>query len=549
MIGWRRRARDEGGAVLVFVALTSVIMIGSTALAVDIGQVTTNNRSLQANADVIALDAARALGGGLSAVTLAAQQSADRNQFPKDSAHLKVQLVTKNGVSAVQITTYGSVKFAFAPGQGVTTRSAVATQTSAAGFSVGSFLASIPAGGNTVLHAIFGSAFNLSLVSYDGLANANVTLGAIAAQLNMTPSQLISGSVNMRSFLIASLAAVSPSNTAAVNLLGLMRDNVPAGQTIDLGRAIKIETGGETAAATAQLNLLQMLTANALIVDGTHTLTIPEASLTLPDSIGDVKLTLQVTEPAKTVFGPVGTFAQTAQVKATVEPTIRITTGTGNVNVCSLSSILGNLLGSLFTIPLLQLPSCLLGIGTVTKLVSLDLTASVPISVEAVGAKATLAGITCGSPKGMTLQPLLQPATLTSSVNVQLSGSLLGAPLGNLLQVTGSLNVPITGAAPLQNYVETDFGKKQTVGSTALGLGTTNPVSLSVSVLNNSAANAVLAPLGTLTAGVLSGLVNPLLAQVSTAVLEPLNHLLGLNLFGADLTPLNVECGGVRLAG
>ncbi len=456
---------------------------------------------------------------------------------------------TAVGANAVRVTTHGSVKYAFAPGYGTSSRSAIATRTSAAGFSVGSFLANIPAGGNDLLHTIFGSAFNLSLLSYDGLANANVTLGAIAAQLHMTPSALVSSDVNMRSFFIASLAAVDPSNTAAVAILNLLKDNVPAGQMINLGRAIKIETGGESAAATAQLNLLQMLTANALVADGTHTLVIPEANLTLPANIGDVKVTLQVTEPAKTVFGPVGTFAQTAQVKATVEPTIRISTGTGSVNVCSLSGILGNLLGSLFTIPLLQLPLCLLGIGNVPRIVSLDLTANIPISVEAVGAKATLTSVTCGSPKGMALQPLLQPATLTSSVNLQLAGSLLGASLGNLLQVTGSLNVPISGPAPLRNYTETDFGKKDTVGATTLGLGTTNPLNLSLSVLGNSATSAVLNPLGTLTAGVLNGLVNPALQQVSTALLEPLNHLLGLNLFGADLTPLNVDCSGVRLAG
>ncbi|MDQ1515446.1 MAG: hypothetical protein QOE80_1276, partial [Actinomycetota bacterium] len=171
MISWRRRSQDERGTVLVFVALTMTIMIGSTALAVDIGQLAANNRSLQANADVIALDAARALGGGLAAVTLAAQQSADRNQFPSDSAHLNVQIVTVNGANAVQVTTYGSAKFAFNPGQGSTHRSAKSIQTAMAGFSVGSFLASIPPGGNTVLTKIFGDEFGLTLLSYDGLAN------------------------------------------------------------------------------------------------------------------------------------------------------------------------------------------------------------------------------------------------------------------------------------------------------------------------------------------------------------------------------------------
>ena len=66
------------------------VLIGATALAVDIGQVTNNNRTLQARADVIALDAARTLGGQTAAVlsgpagatVLAVQASATRNGVP-----------------------------------------------------------------------------------------------------------------------------------------------------------------------------------------------------------------------------------------------------------------------------------------------------------------------------------------------------------------------------------------------------------------------------------------------------------------------------------
>jgi uncharacterized membrane protein len=87
---YRRRAADERGAVLAVVALAMTAMIGATALAVDIGQLTNNNRTLQARADVIALDAARTLGGQTSAVlsgatgatVVAVQASATRNSVP-----------------------------------------------------------------------------------------------------------------------------------------------------------------------------------------------------------------------------------------------------------------------------------------------------------------------------------------------------------------------------------------------------------------------------------------------------------------------------------
>ena len=65
---WGRRTgagngEGERGAVLVFVSVAMVAMIGSAALAVDIGQQTASNRRLQAVADAIALDTARAVGG------------------------------------------------------------------------------------------------------------------------------------------------------------------------------------------------------------------------------------------------------------------------------------------------------------------------------------------------------------------------------------------------------------------------------------------------------------------------------------------------------
>ncbi len=547
-----RRASDERGAVLVVVSIASVVMLGATALAVDVGQLTTNNRDLQATADVIALDAVRVLGSGLNAVQAAAEDSAERNDFPADQ--VTVELGTKtsgsgfvvNPVSpnAVRIIAHGEVDFSFAPGSGTSSRSAVAVQSKKAGFSVGSFLAAIPAGGNTVLAQIFGEEFGLSLVNYDGLANANVTLEAIGLNMPvaMTPTQLVGASINMRDFLLASVDAVNPNNTAAINLLNAMAANVPAGQLIDLGRTIDIETGAESAAADASLNLLQILTANALAADGTHTINIPSAALNLP-GIGSVQIALTVTQPAKTVFGEIGTYAETAQVSATVTPTINLSTGPGSINICSIGNVLQGLLQSLFSINILQLAGCILGILNIQRVVSLDLTASLPITVQAVGARGTLTGIDCGDPKRMQLTPTFQPVTLTGSANVGLTGSLLGTSLGNIAQLTGTLNTQVTGSAPAAWYDETQFGQKHSVGSQSLGLGSTHPMTFSsVTVLNTNLAN----PLNTVT-GTLGSLLNAALATVGTSLLEPLSHLLGLNLFGADLTPLKVKCNGVQL--
>jgi uncharacterized membrane protein len=243
------------------------------------------------------------------------------------------------------------------------------------------------------------------------------------------------------------------------------------------------------------------------------------------------------------VFGPIGTYAETGQVSLTVTPKIEITTGSGTVDICKLNLVQG-LLQSLFGLNILQALNCVLGIIGVNRIVSLDLTASVPITVAVAGAKATLTNIDCGTPKRMELTPTLQPASLTGSANVQLTGSLLGQSLGSVLQIIGSLNTQVSsGSAPAAWYDETKFGQAQSVGTQSLGLGDGIPMTFSsVTVLNTNLAG----PLNTI-AGSLGSLLNGALKTVSTGVIEPLNALLGLNLFGADLTPLSVTCGGVRL--
>ena len=210
---FRRRAGEETGAVLVLVSIAMVAMIGATAFAVDVGQVTNNNRNLQAAADSIALDAGRAisgqtaaqLSGASGAVTLAAQGSASRNAIPFSKLTVDlgtesgntftniatavlngaVQTVTSTSVpNAVRVTASGTVNFAFARGGKTTTRNAVASQSAITGVSLGSFLARVNTSTgllNSVLGGFLGA--NLTLVGYTGIAAGTVNLGQLKAQL------------------------------------------------------------------------------------------------------------------------------------------------------------------------------------------------------------------------------------------------------------------------------------------------------------------------------------------------------------------------------
>ena len=157
-----------------------------------------------------------------------------------------------------------------------------------AGFSLGSWLASVPAGGSGVLNALFGDAFHLNAVSYNGLVNANVTLQQLGLNIPVTalsPTELLNTSVGIRDFMLASIAVLSAQgNTAAVGVLNSMILNAPLTGTVQLGEFIDVVSGAETAAATASLNVLQLLTASAFVLEKSsgHALSIPTTGITLP---------------------------------------------------------------------------------------------------------------------------------------------------------------------------------------------------------------------------------------------------------------------------
>ncbi|MGH9003321.1 MAG: hypothetical protein ACRDYV_09345, partial [Acidimicrobiia bacterium] len=409
----RARNDDERGAVMVLVAVSMVVFIGSTALAVDIGQLTNTNRNLQAIADSVAMDASRAINGTsvgvllapTGAVTGAAQNRATRNDFPY--GQLEVQLGEKLGSdpfvqmtnaadipNAVRVIAHATLDYAFTPGTKALSRSAVGTEYAVAGFSLGSWLVGTTDEKNTVLNAIFGDSFGAQVVSYNGLASANVTLEEIGLEWPtgvLTPDELLTTDLSLEDFVVASADVLrNQGDTAAADVLEAFHLSMTSDSTINLDDAIIVESGGMAAAATAQLDVLGMLTAMAFVADGEHAISIPAAQLAIP-GIGGVTLDLEVIEPARTIFGPVGTSLDTAQVRLTITPQIAVSTSS-TVNGCSLTGTLGALL----SLNVSQLLTCTLG-GFIGRVITLDLNASIPISLEAGGAAATIDAINCAS--------------------------------------------------------------------------------------------------------------------------------------------------------
>jgi hypothetical protein len=389
--------------------------------------------------------------------------------------------------NAVRITANDTVDFSFAPGQRSTSRkaSAVREATESVGFSVGSFLAGVDLDGNgiadaiptplrPILDAVFLKSFggNATLLGYDGLVGSSVNLADLAVKAGFgSPTKLLASSISARDFLLASADALPQdgTETAAINVLNAMAATASMTNNLQLGKFIKIDQPGDGAAAAGQLDVLGLLTSSAFVINGKHTVTVPGLALGIP-GVGNVVVTLDVTEAAQIAFGPVGTFAETAQARLTVSPQRTLPTDSDpTINSC-------NLLGSLLALDLETTVGCLS--GPLTRLVELEINASVPIDLKAAGAKATVTEINCqGSPEFITLNPDLLPLSLNSSFDVTFSGRLKKlngttiATFSNILKIGVDAGAVAPGSSgPVSFDSPDDFGKSERVGSTPLGL-------------------------------------------------------------------------------
>jgi uncharacterized membrane protein len=574
---WRhfhRRAGEEAGTVLVVVCIAMVAMVGATALAVDVGRVADNNRTLQTRADVIALDAGRALSGQTAAqlsgasgaVVVAVQNSATRNNMP--FSKLTVDLGTMSGTTfttiatpvlngaiqtvtstsvpkAVRVTAGGTVNFLFdmskPHGSKTTSRAAISTMDNYGGFSIGSWLASLSGGNNTVLGALFGDAFHLNVVSYNGLVNGNVTLQQLGLDMPgtaLSPTQLLSTSVSIHDFMLASIAALNAQgNTAAVNVLNSMMANASLTGSIKLGDFMTVASGGEATAASAPVNVLQLLTAGAMVLEknGGHALSIPTTSITLPAGIGSVTASATVLEPPQYYWGTApGPTISTAQVRLSVNPVINTATPNGTTP-CTVS--LANLLGLLGCIlqPILPL--------------GVTLNGSFPVDVTAAGATGQLTSVNCATP-GITVGYTTQAVNLNAAANLNLDLTLAGSSFLSAARVNvaaGAKTSPTSGSASFTYPNEFFPTTVKHVGSSGLGLNgllnvTSANVSILVSALNTAAVSSVVSSLAV-------PVLNSLLGSLDTALVLPIMQVLGVQFGGADIAALAYSCNGLRLAG
>lgn len=467
----------ERGVIAVLAAIILTVMITAGALALDIAGRVSEERRDQATADLAALDASRT---PTDAQALAAA-SALRNGVNNAVAGYGVTATTGT------VTTSNGV-LTFTPGSGTAVQvqvstpyndflggthshlwaKAVAQNTGASGFSIGSTLVDINAGLGK-----FGSV-SLGAVGYQGLASGNVTLGALATQLGfgaLTPDNVLTSQVSVGQLVNAEAALLGPTNPAYSTLTALgaslLLTTRGSSATLSLGSILGLQTGQGVGLGTS-VNLIQALNGAVTIANGNAAIGA-NVALTVA-GVADASFSLTGIVPPTSVWGPVGITATNTQVTVNLSITLNIglavvqlplqltlggATGTLKAVDCSGTTASDIKVGTTFqtvnattssgTVKILAFDGSVSGSVMIPSNPVADTTLNYPSNFTPTGTAVTV-NSTPGSPSsnftGSGLTGGLAAATLNVTVNSVMPG-LVTAIVGSL---TSSLGITIGNA-------------------------------------------------------------------------------------------------------
>lgn len=351
-----QRRDDERGMIAVFTAVVATLALFTVAaIAIDIGSQRVARRDMQAMADIVALDLARLIDGrtraqiesgygSQPALATALSASVANNDdhtagagdgcggapcvtpylvdvdadgnWPKDANELPVQVADGEVPDGVVVFANTTVGFSF----GIIA-SGSATRFAAGGvsepsmcFSLGTKALALDSSESVlspVLSGILG--VNLSAVGYDGLVDvkeASVPVAGLMAELNIgSVSQLAGADVTFNDLVIATAEVLRANGDAAnATVLDSLRANV-ASANLFLGDILALQAGSDPQALSADVNVLELLTASAVAANGSNAI-----ALSIP-GVTEVR----IIEPPVIACGAQGVQAQTAQVRFSLD--------------------------------------------------------------------------------------------------------------------------------------------------------------------------------------------------------------------------------------
>lgn len=559
----RPGGRDEQGAVAIVVGICVLLLAGIASFAVDLGYQRVAKRDMQAVADIVAMDMARQLENkstndlvGTSTLRAhwdsAVGESLARNAVDAVGAALSVvpcdatttdlsvgeacahpgilqpdgAFVDSGAVPAshVRVLTRTSVDY-FLPvfaESGAAGAAAFAKAKRIACFQLGSYAARVQAGDSAIgpLLGAIDSDLNLDLVSYQGLASADVVLSDLAVALGVgTVDQMLSSSVTLGQFYAALASAMGPDDTAQVALLQSLSAKVGT-LSLVVGDLFAMTSGGEDAGAAAEFNVLDLVSGAAIAADGQNGVRVEELGLgSLPLVGTSLAGGVAITESRRGCGTEDEATASTAQVAIDAHG-----------DVASLSGLTG--LSSLL---------CLLSCPMTTT--------GVDVQVRLASATGVLRAIRC--PQSATLS---DPEGITVDVTTDLTSGHITMPvtvwtlLGTAkLRITTRLGGGNNTAGYDYHVPPRAYGDPVPTGTSALGFP-----SVTVEVIDSGGllSDDLLAVVTKVTEQVATSLVDPLVSDLNNLLLGDLADALGLSLGGADLFMYkSPNCSSPRLVG
>ncbi|MFP5256594.1 MAG: pilus assembly protein TadG-related protein [Acidimicrobiia bacterium] len=535
--------------MIPLVALVLPVLITMTAFAVDLGRQRSSRRTMQAVADVIALDMSR-LADGRSAYQIvvvdgaatdaALAASATRNEVDPSVVTSVVWGEYEPGTgfqphhqpgflpvddptlvpNAVEITTSEATDYFFRPGTGTVTRTAIGTTDAAAIAQIGSGLVNVDSSASVTLDAVLRRAFGinsavaLGLLNYNGLAGATIGLGDLATALGFgSPTELAEAQVTARDLLLASADILElQGNTAGAEVLEWYGTAISGSTLIHMGDLLQLEQNGPSGVGGAAIDAFGLLTGAAYVINGTNTINIPSVTTNVAGVTG-TSMALTVTQTPVVWSGSEGAQVDTQQVGLTLSAQV-------------------------------DLPLDVIG------LTGARLTGRIPIQVSVAGARGTITDIDCSSVPGVSIGADGRPVGVQTGLDMDISAlvPLLGVRTVATLDTTAAF-APPSGSNGARFDHPTDFLPDVGTGGMVHAPGTTIGLSQALTV---SGAQIVALGILPLDLGALSAAINtalqPVLDQLATYTVS-IAAQLGVDVGGSDIAAIDMTCGRAKLVG
>lgn len=543
--------RDCQGSIATTTAIVFTILVGFTALGVDVGNMFADRRKAQSTADLAAIAAVSDIANADKAAgaTVArngylnnASYGLEYGTYTPDSKvtpgnRFKIGDVASANAARITLTTVTPLYFAgLITGRDsfVIKTTATATRSAFASFAIGSRLASVDGGLlNQLLGGMLGTSLSLSAMDYQSLLAAQLDMfgfmDALASRLNLTAgsySAVLSANAPIADIVGAMVdagkkqygttnGAVQALSSVATSVAGLS-GTVKVGSLLDLGPYDSLPVGNAPK-VTASVAAYDLLSTTAQIANGQHQV---QAALALNvPGIASASLKLAVGERPQgaswITVGSEGASVHTAQTRLLL--TVQVA-GSGAASLINL-----------------------------------------PIYIEVASATAKLNKLQCGFPNvsastatlGVTpgvLDAWIGAVSDSQLTNFSTAPNPPAATLVNtsLVKITGRAHASITNmsAAPVTfSYSDIQQKTKKTVGTTdfssSLLRGLVGDTQIDVNVLGLGLG---LGGLSSLVSTTLSG-ATPAIDQVLTPVLQTL----GVGLGQADVWMQGIRCDGAVL--